>query len=99
MERRKSDPLIHDRVDMETQKRFALINTVIRVNPSRPRVIIKLTLDLSLLIFVDEVACVDPDVCYSVCQSRAGCTNIAFPKLVLGILPEGDKAPHSITVV
>ena len=39
--------------------------------------------------FSDEVACVDPDICYTVCQSYAGCTNIAYPRLVLGIMPEG----------
>ena len=37
----------------------------------------------------DEVACVDKDICYEVCQSYAGCTNIAYPRLVLGIMPEG----------
>lgn len=37
----------------------------------------------------DEVACVDRDICYEVCQSYAGCTNIAYPRLVLGIMPEG----------
>ena len=39
--------------------------------------------------FPDQVACVDPDICFSVCQSRAGCTNIAYPKLVLGLMPSG----------
>ena len=37
----------------------------------------------------DEVACVDPDICYEVCQSYSGCTNIAYPRLVLGLMPEG----------
>lgn len=40
--------------------------------------------------FQDEVACVDKDICYEICQSYAGCTNIAYPRLVLGIMPEGS---------
>lgn len=40
--------------------------------------------------FPDEVACVDKDICYEICQSYAGCTNIAYPRLVLGIMPEGS---------
>jgi hypothetical protein len=39
--------------------------------------------------FADEVACVDPDVCWETCQSHSGCSNIAYPKLVLGIMPKG----------
>ncbi|XP_021345702.1 sodium/glucose cotransporter 4-like [Mizuhopecten yessoensis] len=41
------------------------------------------------ILFPDEVGCADPDVCFEVCGSRAGCTNIAFPKLVLKIMPVG----------
>jgi len=37
----------------------------------------------------DEVACVDPDICEYVCQSAAGCSSIAYPRLVLGVMPEG----------
>ena len=39
--------------------------------------------------YVDEVACVDPEICNYVCQSEAGCSSIAYPRLVLGIMPEG----------
>lgn len=42
-----------------------------------------------VVFFSDEVACVDKDICYEICQSYAGCTNIAYPRLVLGIMPEG----------
>ena len=41
-------------------------------------------------ILSDEVGCVDPDKCFDICGSRAGCTNIAYPKLVLGIMPSGE---------
>ena len=37
----------------------------------------------------DEVACTNPDYCMQVCQSRAGCSNIAYPRLVLGVMPDG----------
>lgn len=40
--------------------------------------------------YADRVACVDPDVCESVCQSRVSCTNIAYPTLVLELLPDGQ---------
>ena len=43
----------------------------------------------TLILFTDEVGCGDPDVCEDICQSRAGCTNIAYPKLVLKIMPVG----------
>ena len=42
--------------------------------------------DVSIL---DEVGCGDPEKCMEICQSRAGCTNIAYPKLVLKIMPVG----------
>lgn len=44
----------------------------------------------SIFYAADEVACVDPDVCNSVCGNPAGCTNIAYPKLVIELMPEGQ---------
>ena len=38
----------------------------------------------------DEVACVDPEVCIEVCGNPVGCSDIAYPKLVMEILPSGD---------
>uniref|UniRef100_H2YMH2 Sodium/myo-inositol cotransporter n=1 Tax=Ciona savignyi TaxID=51511 RepID=H2YMH2_CIOSA len=46
---------------------------------------------ISRILYTDEVACVDPAVCYSVCQSESGCSNIAFPRLVLGVMPTGAR--------
>ncbi|XP_012935634.1 sodium/glucose cotransporter 4 [Aplysia californica] len=46
---------------------------------------------ISRVLFPDEVACTDPDICESVCGNRAGCTNIAYPKLVIELLPTGLK--------
>ena len=39
--------------------------------------------------FSDEVACTDPDICKAVCDNPVGCSNIAYPKLVLELLPIG----------
>lgn len=44
---------------------------------------------IARVLFPNEVGCGDPDVCEDICQSRAGCTNIAYPKLVLKIMPVG----------
>lgn len=41
------------------------------------------------LFISDEVACMDPDVCKSVCDNENGCSNIAYPKLVLELAPVG----------
>ncbi|XP_002731879.2 sodium/myo-inositol cotransporter-like, partial [Saccoglossus kowalevskii] len=46
---------------------------------------------ISRILYTDQVACVDPDVCYEVCQAYAGCTNIAYPKLVLGLMPNAAR--------
>lgn len=40
---------------------------------------------------VDEVACVDPEECRKVCDNPVGCSNIAYPKLVLELLPYGSQ--------
>lgn len=39
--------------------------------------------------FVDEVGCVDPKECERVCGNPVGCSNIAYPKLVLSLMPTG----------
>ncbi|XP_078416350.1 sodium/myo-inositol cotransporter [Cetorhinus maximus] len=44
---------------------------------------------ISRVLFTDEIACINPEHCMQVCGSRAGCSNIAYPRLVLGILPAG----------
>ncbi|KAK3602345.1 hypothetical protein CHS0354_013337 [Potamilus streckersoni] len=46
---------------------------------------------ISRVLFAEEVACVDPDICMKVCQNAAGCTNIAYPKLVVELMPKGLK--------
>ncbi|XP_055369410.1 sodium/glucose cotransporter 1-like isoform X1 [Betta splendens] len=38
---------------------------------------------------LDVVACVDPDECQKHCGTSVGCTNIAYPRLVVNLLPNG----------
>uniref|UniRef100_A0A673UDP4 Sodium/mannose cotransporter SLC5A10 n=2 Tax=Suricata suricatta TaxID=37032 RepID=A0A673UDP4_SURSU len=44
---------------------------------------------ISRALYPDEVGCVDPDVCESICGARVGCSNIAYPKLVIALMPVG----------
>ncbi|XP_055214578.2 sodium/glucose cotransporter 4 isoform X2 [Gorilla gorilla gorilla] len=44
---------------------------------------------ISRALFPDEVGCVDPDVCQRICGARVGCSNIAYPKLVMALMPVG----------
>ncbi|XP_069137178.1 sodium/glucose cotransporter 4-like [Argopecten irradians] len=46
---------------------------------------------ISRILFKDQVGCVDPKICKQVCDNEAGCTNIAYPKLVVELMPEGLK--------
>lgn len=41
--------------------------------------------------FLDEVACADPSECFRHCGTSVGCSNVAYPKLVLMIMPTGLK--------
>ncbi|XP_072024828.1 sodium/glucose cotransporter 4-like [Amphiura filiformis] len=44
---------------------------------------------VSRVLFPDEVACASPEACQAVCGSSTGCSNLAFPNLVLNIMPIG----------
>ncbi|XP_072455480.1 solute carrier family 5 member 4-like isoform X2 [Notamacropus eugenii] len=44
---------------------------------------------ISRILFPDEVACVVPSECEKYCGSRVGCTNMAYPKLVVELMPKG----------
>ncbi|XP_014671306.1 PREDICTED: sodium/myo-inositol cotransporter-like [Priapulus caudatus] len=46
---------------------------------------------ISRVLYTDEVACVDPEVCQAVCGSESGCSNVAYVKLVLNLMPTGMK--------
>lgn len=38
----------------------------------------------------DEIACADPDKCLEFCGNKTGCSNIAYPLIVMRLMPE-DK--------
>uniref|UniRef100_A0A8C1PD53 Solute carrier family 5 member 2 n=1 Tax=Cyprinus carpio TaxID=7962 RepID=A0A8C1PD53_CYPCA len=40
-------------------------------------------------IYLDEVGCVEPSICTKVCGTEVGCSNIAYPKLVVSVMPTG----------
>ncbi|XP_045751378.1 sodium/glucose cotransporter 4 [Mirounga angustirostris] len=44
---------------------------------------------ISRALYPDEVGCVDPDVCQRICGARVSCSNIAYPKLVIALMPVG----------
>ncbi|XP_062035910.1 sodium/myo-inositol cotransporter 2 isoform X2 [Lepus europaeus] len=44
---------------------------------------------VSRILFPDQVACADPEICQRVCNNPSGCSDIAYPKLVLELLPTG----------
>ncbi|XP_008256041.1 sodium/myo-inositol cotransporter 2 isoform X1 [Oryctolagus cuniculus] len=44
---------------------------------------------VSRILFPDQVACADPETCQRVCNNPSGCSDIAYPKLVLELLPTG----------
>ncbi|XP_033109581.1 sodium/myo-inositol cotransporter 2-like, partial [Anneissia japonica] len=46
---------------------------------------------ISRALYTDEVACADPATCEAICGVPAGCSNIAYPKLVLELMPTGLK--------
>ena len=46
----------------------------------------------------DQVACADPDTCLKVCSNPSGCSDIAYPKLVLELLPTGN-VPSPLSAV
>lgn len=43
-----------------------------------------------IFVYLDEIGCSDPDVCNQVCSSRNGCYDIAYPLLVLRLMPHGS---------
>jgi sodium/glucose cotransporter 9 len=45
----------------------------------------------SRILFPDKVACSTPESCEEICENPAGCTNIAYPMLVLNVLPSGMR--------
>ncbi|NWW77207.1 SC5AA protein, partial [Climacteris rufus] len=44
---------------------------------------------ISRVLYPDTVGCVDPEECTRVCGAAVGCSNIAYPKLVVELMPSG----------
>ncbi|XP_032425933.1 sodium/glucose cotransporter 1-like isoform X1 [Xiphophorus hellerii] len=44
---------------------------------------------ISRILYPDVVACVIPEECNEYCGAEVGCTNIAYPKLVVDLMPKG----------
>lgn len=44
---------------------------------------------ISRVLFPDEIGCMHPEACFEECGSQGGCTNKAYIKLVLELLPSG----------
>ncbi|XP_059140927.1 sodium/glucose cotransporter 4-like [Physella acuta] len=46
---------------------------------------------IARILYPDTVGCADPDTCYKFCGSASGCSNIAYPTLVINLLPAGAR--------
>ncbi|KAM9345623.1 sodium/myo-inositol cotransporter 2 [Symphorus nematophorus] len=44
---------------------------------------------ISRILYTDDVACADPEVCKQICGNSVGCSDIAYPTLVMELLPIG----------
>lgn len=44
---------------------------------------------ISRILYTDEVACIVPRLCYNICEAEVGCSNIAYPKMVVNLMPNG----------
>ncbi|XP_038139615.1 sodium/glucose cotransporter 1-like [Cyprinodon tularosa] len=44
---------------------------------------------ISRILYTDVVACVVPEICERECEAKVGCSNIAYPKLVVELMPNG----------
>ncbi|CAH8489796.1 unnamed protein product [Schistosoma turkestanicum] len=44
---------------------------------------------ISRILFPDEIGCKPGPDCYRICGQKSGCSNLAYPKLVINIMPSG----------
>ncbi|KAI1233610.1 Sodium/myo-inositol cotransporter 2, partial [Lamprotornis superbus] len=54
---------------------------------------------ISRVLFPDLVACADPEICKKICGNPSGCSDIAYPKLVLELLPVGKSLVRALALV
>ncbi|XP_048370713.1 sodium/glucose cotransporter 1-like [Sphaerodactylus townsendi] len=44
---------------------------------------------ISRILYTDEVACAEPEACKVACGTTVGCSNVAYPTLVVRLMPDG----------
>ncbi|XP_034954509.1 sodium/glucose cotransporter 1 [Zootoca vivipara] len=44
---------------------------------------------ISRILYTDTVACVVPETCFKACGTTVGCSNIAYPRMVVKLMPNG----------
>ncbi|KAF0314303.1 Sodium/myo-inositol cotransporter 2 [Amphibalanus amphitrite] len=54
---------------------------------------------ISRVLYPDEVGCAVPEECKRICDNEISCSNIAYPKLVLNIMPQGIDARAGRAVI
>ena len=52
---------------------------------------------ISRALWPNDIACKTPEECLKACDSEVGCTNVAYPLLVMRILPNGLKVTKDTT--
>lgn len=46
---------------------------------------------IARILYPETVGCSDPDLCMEVCGSPSGCSNVAYPQLVINLMPPGAR--------
>ncbi|KAM4710703.1 sodium/myo-inositol cotransporter-like [Anableps anableps] len=46
---------------------------------------------ISRVFLTDELVCISPEHCIEVCGSATGCSNVAYPRLVMSVMPVGFR--------
>ncbi|CAN0350995.1 unnamed protein product [Lampetra planeri] len=54
---------------------------------------------IARILMPDELACVSPEHCTAVCGNPAGCSNVAYPRLVLAVMPTGLRGLMMAVIV
>ncbi|XP_006125485.2 sodium/glucose cotransporter 1 [Pelodiscus sinensis] len=44
---------------------------------------------ISRILYTDKVACVVPEECEKLCGTKVGCSNVAYPSMVVDLMPNG----------
>lgn len=47
--------------------------------------------DMAFHLSLEKVACTVPSECKKYCGTEVGCTNIAYPTLVVELMPDGES--------